>query len=520
MALYVVPVFPNGGSAAEQTVWASTASLYEKGSLELDWTQDLVGLLLDTAVIDGGIYSNKPPALGLVAYPAYAAARVITGPPSRANLRVSWTAMRWLGATLPAIVLGFLFLRREGSEPVAVALLLFGTPVIIYGTLLFTHVLAATLLYAAYRLALGPRAGPLACLLGGAAAGLATLTEYAAAAGVLVIAVALLIGERGRRLVGFTLFCLGGLPFAAFLGVWNQALFGDPLAMSYGRGRFEAVTHIHGQGLYGVGWPSLSNAAYLLFSPARGLLFYSPLLLLALIPLFRLRAGPDRVRRVARAAIVALLVAVLAGYGSVDGGWCAGARFLVVIVPFLVEALAEAPHLLRWRAVTGALLGISVVLCVAPALSFSFAPNAIRCPHPAFWGKFLREGWFVPTAGSLVGLGSGLLAVSPALLAVALAVVVAMLGRGLAGYLGVGLGATLALVYLFLPGYDEPGGPFNRALLMEKHFKPAGRIETYVRSARSPAERANYLGALQHVRRTRSYGANDWPYVVTPDRPR
>ena len=91
VALYLVPVFPHGGSANELTRWATAASLVEKHTFELSWILPLVGPIVDTAKVGEHTYSNKAPGPLLIAVPAYAAVRIFTGPPDASNMRISWT---------------------------------------------------------------------------------------------------------------------------------------------------------------------------------------------------------------------------------------------------------------------------------------------------------------------------------------------------------------------------------------------------------------------------------------------
>jgi hypothetical protein len=81
IALYLVPVFPHGGSANELTRWATAASLIEKGSFEYSWTEPLVGPIVDSAKVGDRTYSNKAPATAVISAPFYAAMRPFLGAP-------------------------------------------------------------------------------------------------------------------------------------------------------------------------------------------------------------------------------------------------------------------------------------------------------------------------------------------------------------------------------------------------------------------------------------------------------
>src|SRR5436190_4971732 len=141
LALLIIPVYPHFPSPNELSRWAVAASIVERHTLEVSAVLPLLGgQFEDLAESNGRVYSNKAPGGALIGLPAYAIARVFTGPPSPQSTRPTLTAMRLLSATLPAILLALLFAfaaRRCGAsdERMSIALLalLFGTPLFAYG---------------------------------------------------------------------------------------------------------------------------------------------------------------------------------------------------------------------------------------------------------------------------------------------------------------------------------------------------------------------------------------------------
>ena len=118
------------------------------------------------------------------------------------ELRVALTAMRWFGATLPLLLLGLMFRQR----PLAVATLLFATPLFAYGLLLFSHALVAAALFGAWMLLYrGDRA-----LAAGALLGVAVSSEYP-----MIIPAALLVAFAPWR--NWWKIVAGGAPFAILL---------------------------------------------------------------------------------------------------------------------------------------------------------------------------------------------------------------------------------------------------------------------------------------------------------------
>src|ERR1041385_60663 len=207
LALLVLPVFPHFLSPNEFTRWAAAAAIVDDHTLAVNRFLPLLGEQFeDLSQVGGRIYSNKAPGLAFVSLPAYAMARVFAGPPSPATMRITLTAMRWLGATLPAVLLAMIFAAaaaRFGASreqiATAVGALLFGTPLFAYGLLEFSHALTAFALFAACTL-IDER--PVAA---GALIGLAVVSEYPClSAGAVLVAFA---WRRAWRVIAV------GLPF-------------------------------------------------------------------------------------------------------------------------------------------------------------------------------------------------------------------------------------------------------------------------------------------------------------------
>ena len=156
LSVYLLPMFPHGGSANELTRWATAASLVEKGSFDIAWTEPLIGPNVDTARVDDKTYSNKAPGTAVLSAPVYALTRLFTGPPDASNIRVSWFAMRFFLSTLPLLLLGLWFYSRETDE-MSLAVLLFATPLFLYSLVLFSHVFVAVVLYFAFRFSFDQR---------------------------------------------------------------------------------------------------------------------------------------------------------------------------------------------------------------------------------------------------------------------------------------------------------------------------------------------------------------------------
>lgn len=516
IALYLLPMFPHGGSANELTRWATASSLIEKGSFEISWTESLIGPNVDTARVGDRVYSNKAPGPAIVAAPIYALTRLFTGPPDASNIRISWFAMRFATASLPLMLLG-IWLYRRGTDEFGLATLLFATPLFVYSLLFFSHVFAAVLIYAAFRLLFDEgEFRPRRFVVAGISAGLAVVSEFPAVFAVAVFGIGLLFSEKRDRLAGVGYFVLGGLPFAAFLLVYNNAVFGSPFSMSYAHESFPEWAAVAGQGVFGIGIPTLSNAYLLLISPARGLFFFSPILLL---PLINFLTSADRVtlRHRVRSAAVLLTILILCGHGAAHGGWAFGARYLVIIMPLMLDPIFNGEMKDTNAAVKGVLFGLSFVLSTLAIFTFPFAPPEFQFPHNDFWMAFIRqEGWIVPNFANVLGATSSFWTLVPVVLALAgvLVLVVRNAVKPTRFLAGSAVAVVAVGVYVSAPNLSGQDAKFRRASIAERYFRPAGRLDAF---SADPvfASRVNEFKWI--VAETRGFAPNDFPYLDTRD---
>ncbi|MEA2239373.1 MAG: hypothetical protein QOC81_4097 [Thermoanaerobaculia bacterium] len=397
LALIVIPVFPHFGSPNEFTRWALAASVFEEHSVEVSRAATLLGPQFeDLAVVDGRQYSNKAPGTAIVASPGYLLARPFAGPPSAANLRAALTCMRWFGATLPLLLMAFAFGRaartRGGDPALAVAAMLFATPLFAYGLLLFSHALTSAALFGAWLLLyLRDRGGVMAGVL----IGIAVASEYPTVAPALVLVIGLLAQRAWGRVARVV---AGGAPFALLLALYQKLAFGSILASPYSYekvGEYRALAHT---GVFGLHAPDIAILSRLLFDPSRGLLVFAPVIAAALFALPAARRALPRATFVTLLLTPAALIAVYAGYPNWHGGWNVGPRYIVGAIPFLLFPLAFA----RGRRITAILLGASAAAVVPITLTFPFPDRSFAMPWSTLAWPLLRDGLVAPNLLHLV----------------------------------------------------------------------------------------------------------------------
>ena len=315
----------------------------------------------------------------LAAQPELVAARGIDGvlyskkglTPSLLLIPVTWLAdaLPWLSLRALAMLLNplltaltgalvYSLARRIGARPAAAFLggLIFGlaTLALVYVKTLFGEPLAAFLLilavWAAHRYRAEAR--PRDAVLAGAALGLALGVNLTYAVMFPLVGLYLLGADprrwRIRPIVAFGAPVLAAL---LLLGAYNWARFGGPLETGYATGLDEGFT----SGL-------LPGVIGLLVGPYRGLIWYSPVLLLAIPGGLRLRRRAPRLAGLVGALVIAQVL-VYATWWSWHGGVTWGPRFLLPVVPLLAVALIPVVEaaLDRARLAAAVLVGLTAL---------------------------------------------------------------------------------------------------------------------------------------------------------------
>lgn len=417
LGIYMLTMSGHTYASDEETMLAVGQSLLARGNFAIPPSEPF--LMTTNTGVDGQHYSRYGPLQSVLAVPFIAAGNalallvpgyselvmrfVVLLLPALATAAMAWLLVLWVAetgfSTRIGVLVGMLF-----------GLTSLGWP---HGRTFFAETLATFfLVLCGYGLRRETRWWW--AIAGAAAVGaLATKIQTGLALPVLAI-YALAVCWRngpgfGRALGGRLLFGLLGLalPMAALLA-YNTLLFGAPTNSGYGSVGTQAVSQ-HGNwrtGLYG-----------LTVSTGKGLLIYSPSILLGLIGL---GARPRQQWRESLLAAL-MLISHIAFYSNVgywhgDGAW--GPRYMVFVVPFaylpaagLLAALGERARGWRWAA--GALVALSFLIQLLPLLvSFDtyiqysdpgdryFKPAASPIlAQPKIWLSRVREYWWRTAGG-------------------------------------------------------------------------------------------------------------------------
>ncbi len=344
-------------------MFKTTAALVESRTWTLDPDPGLPQIVRGH---DGRFYSKYEPGLPLLGIPFYVVGDWVGRINHADRYRLAaifFLALPALAAAGSIALLGVIGEQLAPAQPrrgLLVALCAgLGTPLWVYGRVLFPEALLALLLTATVVLVWRGAARPASLrwwlLAAGAVFGIGMLTRvgfmiYALPLAVLVLRVGPAGVSRYRRWRHLAYFSAGVLPGLAGVLGHNALRFGDLLHTGYA-----------GEGFSTAPWLGIGG---LLLSPGKGVFVFAPVLVVsaALWPRFR-REHPALGDFLAVAWFVAL--GVYGSWWAWGGGWCWGPRFLVPLVPLSCLPLLAIPPRRSWLV---ALLGTTCLGVVVNGL--------------------------------------------------------------------------------------------------------------------------------------------------------
>jgi hypothetical protein len=374
----------------------------------------------DVAFSNGHYFSDKAPGTLVLALPGFIVgsaclkARDIDLESKPGWLLTSWTASAGIAIITAWGLLGLANLLGKitgaPAGPSTAAAIWFGAAPLPYSTLLFSHAhvvasiaLGLWLLSRAEPSVFGI-ANPIGCLIGrsrvlalaGLSFGWVLNSEYTA--GLVVMGIlAIVIGGRWRDYLWIMVGMIGPL---LLIPLYSWLTVGSPFVLPYS---YQASFPEMKEGLYAIKWPDLTTAWNLLFSPARGLFFWSPFLLCAFL------GYPSLLRRAPRLfwltyAIPILQVVVISGrVWDWQAGPTLGPRYLAPILPLLAIPCAMGAQ--RFPKLALLLGGYSVLITTVATLTDA-CPSCSEHSNP-LWDlnlPLLLKGELSPNLGLLLGL--------------------------------------------------------------------------------------------------------------------
>ena len=440
-----------------------TQAIVEEGTLRIDRAVERDGETVDMARFEGHYYSDKAPGVAFFGVPVYFVFRALSG--GTFTERDLLPVCRSLVVTVPALLfLAVLFRRWAGHGSLGLVLgvgLAVGTSFFPFAISYYGHTLLAILLFWIYwRVTAADEGGPAHYALTGLLCGTAVLVDYTGA--VFVALVGLYLLWKKRSAVPLLWLAAGSAPVLALLAAYNYQCFGSPFDLAYNHMVSERDQVHRTTGFFGIGLAAPEAIVGLTVGLSRGLLVYSPFLLLLGPALWTLgRPWRWEARDVLAASAIAAYFWLNASLIDWQGGWTLGPRYLVPIYPFalalILRGAARQSDAARRRYLAFAVFAVtwSGLFHLAGAASFLHTPGEpLRFPVPEIATYMFAHGLTLENLGLVLGLPGPwslgpVLVIFAALLALSVKEEPAMRARaGLAAALG-----ALVLVAVFTLAY-------------------------------------------------------------------
>jgi hypothetical protein len=373
----------------------------------------------DKAIHDGHYYSDKAPGTVALAFPGFVLAALgLKALGVSLDSDTGWLVSSWVAcatslgllAALGGVAL-FAWLCRWTSPRSALVTTLaifLGAAPLPYATLMFSHALAVGLvalaLWAVERGTVVRGQGTVVegqsshmrwDWLAGFACGWVLASEFTA--GLIVAGIGVWVLRLGWDRALW--FALGTVPPLLLIPAYSWVCLGDPFTLPYShQASFPAMS----EGLYAIKWPDPETAYNLLVSPTRGLLFWTPFLVMAGLGYWRLIERSPGWFWFTYALPLLQVIVISGRVWDWQAGFTLGPRYLAPILPLL--ALPCALGVARFPR-TGAVLALVSVLLTTLATLTDVTPGShLYNPLTELHIPLFLKGEFSPNLGMMLGL--------------------------------------------------------------------------------------------------------------------
>ena len=365
-----------------------TMAMVERGTLSVDAYHATPGWNTgDVSFFEGHYYSDKPPGTSLLGalffWPIHALSQLAGTALEIFGIKyfISFTSIA-LPSALGALLVFLVAQKIAGNIGMAfwasIAVTL-GTIFWPFATTFMNHSLTSTLIFGAFFLGFQFYSADKVpdrrrLFLIGLMMGFGFITDYAAAFVIIwVLGYLLYKGcQRGRLVESFFWIGFGSAIAISPALIYNFMIFHTPFASAYSYLVDNRFASGMSKGLMGIGWPDWKVMLYLTIHPTMGILWESPVLMLAVPVYLKIASQKYKAELLMTLGIVFSMLVMLSGYYIWWDGEIFAPRHLTTIMLFMVIPLASlASRIKPWLIVSTIFSALQMFLAVSTTLFVS-----------------------------------------------------------------------------------------------------------------------------------------------------
>lgn len=351
-------------------------SLYEDGTLWIDKYHEET---IDKSMVNGHYYPDKAPLPVFLIYSIYnplANAGILPEPNKDNGKSIFLLGSFVTGSLCFSLILLLIFnmLISNGKTLFEASILstipFYASMFFVYAGTFYAHIMVVLFVLMCLELLRQDKQYFLAGLFAGAA----FLSEYLTAVIFFIFFFQIIYNHGFKKAL---LFGLGILPFILSLATYNFNTTGNPLKTLYA---YQVYYELQNGGF---SWPSMKNLFLMIFSPWRGIIFYTPIVLVFL-PLLKNVSKLNLKDWLGNYTILPVVIyfLVLSAFKEWPGGWSYGTRYLM---PALGIMIYSGLSLLKWSEINRFLLtyafGLGIIHAFSAKLSIQYSiPSTIKFP--------------------------------------------------------------------------------------------------------------------------------------------